>query len=53
MPRGQHKQGDFAQNDEVRFENEQGDVEEEIDLVKRLKNFSKEQTMMKNIRSAK
>jgi len=37
----------------VAFENDEGNVEDELEMVKQIKNISKESMMMKQLRSGK
>lgn len=54
LPRGTHKAGDTTVNQHVVvFETDEGNVEEELDMVKQIKNISKESMMMKQLRSGK
>ena len=54
LPRGTHKLGDTTINQHVVvFENDEGNVEEELDMVKQIKNISKESMMMKQLRAGK
>jgi hypothetical protein len=54
LPRGTHKIGDTTLNQHVvAFETDEGNMEEELDMVKQIKNISKESMMMKQLRSGK
>jgi hypothetical protein len=54
LARGTHKLGDTTVNQHiVAFENDEGNVEEELDMVKQIKVFSKESMMMKQLRAGK
>ena len=54
VPRGEHKAGDTTINQHlVFFETDEGNVEEELDMVKQIKNISKESMMMKQLRAGK
>ena len=54
LPRGTHKKGDTTVTQQpVLFETDEGNVDEELDMVKQIKNISKESMMMKQLRSGK
>ena len=54
VPRGTHQKGDFTLNPHpIVFETDDGNVEEELDMVKQIKNFSKESMVMKQMRAGK
>jgi hypothetical protein len=54
MARGTHKKGDFTLNQHpAAFETDDGNVEEELDMVKQIKKISKESMMIKQLRAGK
>jgi hypothetical protein len=54
MARGSHRKGDTTETQQpVVFETDEGNVDEELDMVKQIKNISKESMMMKQMRSGK
>ena len=54
LPRGTHRAGDttFTQVP-VLFETDDGNVDEELDMVKQIKHMSKESIMMKQLKAGK
>lgn len=54
IPRGSHRTGDTTYTQvPIAFETDEGNVEEELDMVKQIKNISKESIMMKQLRAGK
>jgi hypothetical protein len=54
IPKGSHMKGDFTLSQHpIAFENDDGNVEEEMEMVKQIKNLSKESMMMKQLRAGK
>lgn len=54
IPRGQHKRGDMTHTQvPIVFETDEGNNDEEMDMVKQIKNMSKESIMLKMMKSGK
>ena len=52
IARGTHKTGDTTYTQvPINFETDEGNVDEELDMVKQIKNISKEAMMMKQLRT--
>jgi hypothetical protein len=52
IPRGQHKGGDITHTQvPIPFETDEGNNDEELDMVKQIKNMSKESIMLKSMKA--